>query len=623
MRWLVRIFFALVLLAALLVGAVFLLPADKIAALASDQVKAATGRVLTLEGRIKPSVWPQIGIQAGPVAFSNAEWASDQPMLQAQTMRIGLDPAALLKGDIVIRELQVVQPQILLETSTDGKANWDFGPASSDAGSGAGGAPTAFTVDQAVIRDGAVRFIDRAGGADYAISALDLSLSVPAFNGPAKLSLSGMMNGQTAQASLALGNFGAALNGDLSTITLAADLAGADLRFEGRAGLEPLAAEGAVDLSTRNLAQVLALLGQSADVPAALGAVSAKGRITLAPAGTVHLRDGVIGFAGNTLSGALDVDPTGARPKLNGQLSTGVLDLVALAGGSGGGSAGGSSGWSTAPIDVSGLGAVDASIALSAQGVKLPDLTINTTRALLTLNDRRMVFDLRELRAYDGLVTGEFVVNGRGGLSVGGDLSLDGLALQAALSELASYEKLSGNGAAQLNFLASGNSQAALAQSLSGAGAISFDNGVFQGVDLAARYRQDQGQSGGRTVFNKITGTFNIADGVLSNQDFVLDGPALKVTGKGTVDIGQRKLNYRITPVAFDPNDQGRSLMVPLRVTGSWDTPKLKLDLEGALKDKVEEKREERKQELEEKREELKQEARDKIREKLLEKLGR
>lgn len=607
MRWLVRIFFALVLLVVLLVGALFLLPADKIAALARDQVKAATGRELTLEGRIKPSIWPQIGVQAGPVALSNADWASDTPMLRAETLRVGLDPVALLTGDIVIRELQVSAPEILLEQSADGQANWEFGAADS-AGAGAteaSGTTTAFTIDAARIRDGALRYVDHASGADYALDDVDLTLSLPAFNGPAKLALSAQMNGAPLRADLDMGNFGAALGGEVSSIALDAALAGAEVKFDGRAGLEPLAADGTLDASADNLSSVLAALGQAADLPPGLGKVFAKGQVTLAPEGSVHLRDGQLGFAGNVLSGEVDLIPGATRPRLNGSLSTGTLNLIALSGGESGSSGGSSSsGWSTDPIDVSGLAALDASLALTAEGVNLPGLTLGATRVLATLDDRRLVFDLRELRAYDGVITGEFVTNGRGGLSVGGDLNIAGIALGQALADMADYSSLSGTGNIEMNFLASGGSEAALANSLSGAGALAFSDGVMQGIDLASIFRLGKADSGGSTVFEKATASFAINGGVLSNQDFVLTGPRIQATGDGTVSIGAQTLNYSILPATTVPIDGGKKLRVPLKITGSWANPKLQLDLGSVIDDKIDKQVEKIETEVKEKAEE-------------------
>ncbi len=54
----------------------------------------------------------------------------------------------------------------------------------------------------------------------------------------------------------------------------------------------------------------------------------------------------------------------------------------------------------------------------------------------------RAVFDIRQLAAYGGSVTGQFVVNGRGGLSVGGDLALKGIDMQALMQDVSGWNRL-------------------------------------------------------------------------------------------------------------------------------------------------------------------------------------
>ncbi|WP_283178405.1 hypothetical protein [Gemmobacter sp. 24YEA27] len=76
-------------------------------------------------------------------------------------------------------------------------------------------------------------------------------------------------------------------------------------------------------------------------------------------------------------------------------------------------------GWPRDHIDVSALGLVDANISLAANSVDLGVVKFGETRFMLTIDRARAVFDLRQLAAYGGAVSGEFVVNGRGGLSVG------------------------------------------------------------------------------------------------------------------------------------------------------------------------------------------------------------
>jgi AsmA protein len=89
--------------------------------------------------------------------------------------------------------------------------------------------------------------------------------------------------------------------------------------------------------------------------------------VTLTDAGSVHLRDGTVSLDDNELIVALDMLPGADRPTLRGTVSGGILLAATAATGAGGPVALrlGDFGWSTDPIDVSGLFAVDAEIALA------------------------------------------------------------------------------------------------------------------------------------------------------------------------------------------------------------------------------------------------------------------
>jgi AsmA protein len=75
MKWLIRILFILVAVVGLVLGALLLMPGDKLGALLAEQVKAETGRDLTFSGDVSISFWPVLGLETGPVTFGNADWA--------------------------------------------------------------------------------------------------------------------------------------------------------------------------------------------------------------------------------------------------------------------------------------------------------------------------------------------------------------------------------------------------------------------------------------------------------------------------------------------------------------------------------------------------------------------
>jgi AsmA protein len=259
----------------------------------------------------------------------------------------------------------------------------------------------------------------------------------------------------------------------------------------------------------------------------------------------------------------------------------------------GGGEAGGmqADGWPEGEIDVSALGAMDAEIALAAPSVDLGVLKLGQTRALITIDRARAVTEIREMQAYGGQISGDFVVNGRGGLSVGGRLSFAGLRTEPLFTDIAGWDRLVSTGDFEIEFLGVGNSVAAIMQSLKGQGALELGKGELRGLDIAGMLQTlDPGYvgEGQKTIFDGLAGTFSIADGVLSNSDLKLVAPYLTASGAGEIGLGARTLDYRLRPTALAAADGTGGVMVPLVISGPWAKPRFRLDLESIAREKME-----------------------------------
>ena len=436
MRWIVRSVVALVLalvtLAVLAAGALFLIPSERIAGLVVGQFKTLTGRELVIEGSVRPTVWPVLGVKTGKVSISNADWSDLGPMFQAEALEIAVDMAALIGGEAKITAVTAVAPELLLERARDGRENWVFGGESGGSVSTATpgvGAP--FTLGRASMSGGRLVFVDHGTGTRVDLQDLSVETAIPDFEGPVQVVLSAVLQGQAFAADLTLGQFRAFLDGKLGPVTLAFEAGEASGRFEGQAGWKPMAAKGEVQADLGQLIEVAALAGAVApDLPKGLGAggVTVQGGLTLTDAGSVHLRGGTLRLDETVLAVDADLTQGEDRPKLVAKVVAGALDLQAALGQSGGGAGGGmqSEGWPKERIDVSALSALDAEVSLKADGVNLGLATFGPTALLLTIDRSRAVFDLARAKAYDGEISGQFVVNGRKGLSVGGDLAFKG-----------------------------------------------------------------------------------------------------------------------------------------------------------------------------------------------------
>lgn len=596
MRWIVRLIGALVAVVVVAVAALFLLPSERIARLAAEQFTAATGRALEIGGEVRPTLWPTLGVRTGPVVLANADWSQNGPMLTADSLSIGVRVMPLLSGAVEIEEVSAVGANVLLERRADGSGNWELLPPGEAAAAadttpqdtGAGGALPPIVLDRGLLENASLRFIDHGAGSEIALTALNLEVALPA-GGEARATGTGRFNGADLSIDAAIGNLSAFLGGGVQSVRLAAGLAGAEVRFDGRAGLQPVAVEGDSSVTVAALGPLMQALGQAAPtLPGGLDRnIAASGRVTYTgQTGGLFLRGGAVTLGGNRMAVDLDL-ATAGRMKLTANLSGGALDLSAFTAGSGGsgGSGGGTaaSGWSRAPIDVSGLDALDAEVTLSLTTLDLGLLKMGPIEAKVTLDRARMVADIARAGAYGGTISGQAVVNGRNGLSLGGDISARGVALQPLLTDFADIDRVVGNADLRVKYLMAGNSLDALMRSMSGEAQASIGQGELLGLDLGGMIRNlDVGYrgEGAKTVFNAITASATIAGGVASNTDLNFDAPLLRATGSGTVDIGNQSVSYRIVPVALTG---GNGITVPVIVEGPWSDVSVRPDLEAIL----------------------------------------
>ncbi|MDT8326422.1 MAG: AsmA family protein [Roseovarius sp.] len=590
MRWVFRLIGLLIVVVVIMVGSLFLLPGDRIARIAADQISSATGRKVTMQGDTKISFYPVLGVSTGVVEVANAEWSKAGPMLRADSLKIGVEPNALFGGDIRITGLEMVNPKIELERAANGRVNWELGVegVAPSGQSGEGGAPAqskrlALTLDRALITGASLKYTDHGTGEVQDFRNMDFELRWPSYDGTATFEATLRPAGEAVRIKGHLDEVGRFLDGAVTGVKANLTAPGGSLGFAGRVGLQPQL-EGRLDVDITSTPGFMAGLGLGAvDVPKGLGrSIKGSSQITLTDDMRLSLRNLALALGGNQIAGAADIALGEKVPRVNAQLNAGTLDLSSLAGAdSTGGGGGDDSGWSKAAIDASALALANGEVALVADSVNLGDLKLGKTRTLMTLDRSRAVFALRELRAYEGLVTGEFVLNNRSGLSVGGNMNVGGINLETFLADAIDVSRFSARGDGSLNFLGSGGSVHAIMNSLSGKGAVKTGRGVISGFDLDRLMRSGD-MTGGTTVFDEMSASFTMDKGNLFNNDLLMNLPLAKATGKGRVGLGARDIDYLFTPVLLEGENR-RGLAIPVRIRGPWANPRITPDLEKAI----------------------------------------
>lgn len=594
MRWVVRLIGLIVLVAVVAVVSVLLLPGDRIAQVAVDQIRAQTGREVTLSGGTEVSFYPVLGVATGPIEIGNAPWSDAGPMMRAEALKVGVDPVALIRGDIRITGLELRSPRILLERAADGRVNWQLGVEGVAPSGQQGGQSSklALYLDRALISDGALRYADLGTGHETVMQGLSLDLRWADYEGAAEFDAGLRPAGEAVALSGRIGRFARFIGGEASDLSLRVAAAGGEIELSGRASLAPMIS-GRIEAELPDTGAFMAALGQAGvSLPRGLGRRAAlSADLSLTPDDMrLSLREASLALDNNRLSGAVDVFIAQTPPRVVGQMSAGALDLSALGGRDApatGAERALTSGWSTAPIDASALSLFNAEFDLRADSVLVGDLALNRTHVGATLDRARAVVTLRDVAAYGGTLGGEVVANNRSGLSVGGDLRAQGVGLQGLLNDLAGLSRFTGAADAQVSFLGVGSSVDAIMRSLSGQGALSTGRGTIQGIDLDKLFRSGD-VSGGTTVFDSLTASFTIEDGVLRNDDLLMSLPVIAARGEGRIGLGARDINYLFTPRAGGTDGAG-GVAIPVRIKGPWADPSIRPDMKALIDENLEE----------------------------------
>mgnify|MGYP003384695734 FL=1 len=582
-----RIIWALLLTVVVTVVLLLFLPADRIARLAAEQIQAQTGRDVSITGDVSMTLWPVLGVSAGEIEVGNADWARQGSMLTARNAAIGIDAMALLSGEIKITNIEAASPTIRLESRKDGRASWVFTDASGEAAFETETTPDreaqAFSLQKLTVTD-ATLIYDAEGSDLVSYSGVDLALDWPERLGAADIQATLRPAGADVDVVATINGFAGFIAGDVQPVVARIKTSGGSLSLNGRASTAGDVA-GRLGLKLSDTDAFLRALGlDGADLPRGLGrSVDMDADLTLTSDRRLSLRGMQADLGGNTITGAADISLNGT-PQINAQISAGALDLKgATQGDSSSASSAGSvgTGWPKDSIDASGLAAFNGEIALTASSIDLGSFQLGKTRALIKNDRSRMVFEMREVQAYDGTVSGEFVMNNRGGLSVGGKIFAKSVSVQKVLRDAMDVERLTGNGDAEISFLGSGSNVDAIMRSLSGNGALRLGQGTIQGLDLNTLMGSGNG-SGGTTVFDSLGATFAINAGNLRNDDLLFVLPNYEARGKGRVGLGAQDIDYLFTPAALRANS-GKGIAIPVSIKGPWSNPRIQPDLEAAI----------------------------------------
>lgn len=648
------------LIVALLVAVwLFVNPNDYKERIAAE-VKSSTGRELLLPGDIKLSIFPWLALELGPASLGNLPGFGSEPFASVQhaSLRVRLLP--LLHKQLEVGQVEVTGLDLRLKKNAAGRGNWQSPetpatPASPSSGSSSSSLPdlAGVSIDQSRIayQDMVASDVHLEVGHVTARSAipvkLELSLTTAKDRPPMKFSgkLQATLDPQSKQyhvADLDLAGTVSALSGagmvnwsfsapavdadldrqTLSVAQFAATLAGAKLSgqlsgtdiedaptWKGKIGLDPLSLRdwmsslGMTPPTTRDSRALTRFAlaaafdyGKNAarltDLKAQLDDSTLTGSATIADLDT-------LASSFSLKLDQIDLDRYRSPPEpnaKNGEANTGAQSVNSK----------------SKPTDA--LKTLQLQGTASIGTAKVSNVTLTQVAVTLDISHGLAHIAPIKARVYGGDYSGDITVDTRPSTpTFKVDQAMTAIDVKPLLTDFAKFTRLSGHGTVTTNLTGSGDDSDAILKSLNGKVNVNLADGALQGMDLWFEVNRavsllqkqglPQGSDSGSTKFDAFKVSADVVNGVASSKDLTITSQNLHVTGQGTSNLSTQAIDYQVkaTLLKSAAANAGTLADVPVLIGGTFSDPKVRPDVEGLAKARLQQEIDKHKGELQQK----------------------
>lgn len=551
-----------------------------------SRVEAATGRVFLIGGDLHVDLGRVVAIEVRDLSLANPGWAAAPRMAHVAAARLEVPVWPWLKGERYVQRVVLDQPELRLERSEGGEANWQIGKKGGSRGD-------AWSFGELRIRDGRLFVRDAPFETNL---ALRVDTRVPDDERQLRMRVEG--SGRYRGHPFELDGWADSPAGLIDGSNPAYDV---DL--SARAGDTKVRAVGAlrvpvnpsrftidIDLAGQDLADLYRLVGLAlpATPPYRLtGELDRNGRV-------LRLRNLRGRIGDSDVAGDASIDLRGARPRLEADLDSSRLDLDDLGGllglppGIGRGETASPEQRAAAErraasprllprkeYDVRKLNAMDARVHLHADDVVAGKWPIDRLAMRLELENGVLRVDPLDVGLAGGRVVGSIELDARDP-PIGARLraSLRRVDLEALFPEMQPPNIGRLNGRVEL--AGRGNSIAAMLASSDGSVMVGMSRGrvsnlllELAGLDLAEalRFLVDDDTVPLRCAY----GQFDVEDGLMKARSLVFDTTDTVIFGSGSVNLRQEALALEIRP---EPKDVSPlSLRGPIEIGGTFKDP--------------------------------------------------
>lgn len=633
----------IILLLTITIGGVmiFINPNDYKATI-SNQVYKMTGRTLTIQGDIKWSFVPWVGLEVNNVTLSNAPGFGDKPFAQLGRAQATIKLLPLIKGEIEAGNLTLKNVTINLTKNTHGKTNWDDMMKNDASNTTASTSTTvstnaktpsqvatkqknkplpAFLLSSISIIDATINMKDaqQQTNNSYTINELDSkNINIKGSQFPVTLIVS-MKNATTNQTintklksnvridtkkqTAKLSDFSLIIN----NMQLKGDLTASDILSD------KLAYQTTVKLTSFNANSFIKSLDSAVQFkqPSALQTVSASATIS-GTANSINVSQLTAKVDKTTINATANLsnikrligDYTLSLDKINldnYQTVSTQQKTVSQSTQSSNNTSNNQTAVKAAktkpatyqvPFIHSNLNGTITANALTVNKITLTNIKSDASLQQGVINIGPVTADV-----YGGQLRANIIANyTQPTPSYIVTETLNGVQIKSLITAMQGQSRISGTANVNANITAKGKDNTAILRSLNGNAGFSINNGQIQGFQVmqalntaaSTFFRQPGNNTGSNTTtFANTAATFSIKKGVASTNDLILNASALKVTGDGSIDLVTQRLNMsldvsttaNIIPAVANLQKQiGGS--IPLNVGGTLSNPQISPDMQ-------------------------------------------
>ena len=572
--------------------------------LVAQVVKQETGRDLEIRGAIDFKLGFRPSLIINDLLFQNAPWASRPEMVKIRRVEAKILVLPLLKREIHIARLVLLEPDILLEREKSGKWNFEFERSEGSSQKRTTSRSFTFPVTafhQVQVEKGNVSYREAATEAVCRFSIDRFTARSEGVESALVLAFNGSYKGKPLEL---LGTVGSFLllkePGKGCPVDLVLKASSAQLKVQGTIqdmlNLKGLALK--VDAEVQSTSQMAAFLGTTP--PVEFGPLQATVSISDEGGKIYKLSDFRVSSKAGDAKGSLTLSMGDKRPKLFGAVTSQGVDLNPFL--NGGKTRQAKTESSTRknrifpndplPLDIP--KSFDVQLKFEAGQVRLAQLPLTNLSMEASLQEGRLTLRPIKVKVAGGDAQGRVELVSQGSVATAKAVFRIN---QMDLRSLSTDLKLEGKLDLDLDLLSRGSSIAGLMAGLNGGmvavmGQGRADNKPIQilGGDLAGgvfELLNPSSKEANRTEINCAVGGFDIKDGVAKVTALVVDTPDLSVIGEGLVNLRDETLDLSLKPYSKG-GAAGFSLSLTelaksFKLGGTLAAPSLQMDAEQTM----------------------------------------